>query len=126
MLKKLKGAWRVFMTPSCWMLNYPFDARWDTLLKGALIEHSFRPVYYFLSNEEDPHHVYLGPYKLWVTNHPYASFVPAKGPQVRASRITILEAHDKWVRDSLEAATRGAVVVRSIERGNILSKEISA
>lgn len=100
--------WRVLMTPSCWIQVNPYSAVWDRKLKEALRQHKFRAAFYLddepkyaaFANRKDEYSVWLGPYRLWLANHPYASFgLSFKGP--RPSRITILEAYDRMLEDLL-------------------------
>lgn len=43
----------------------------------------------------------LGDLTVWVTNHPYCSFHPSSGPEVLPRRVTTLDAHDKYLTDTL-------------------------
>ena len=99
---------RVLTTPSCWIQLGPYSTAWDTKLKRALAEHKFREAFYLddepafakHATKPDPYNIHLGPYRLWISNHPYGSFRKGTyGP--RARRITTLEAYDKMQEDLL-------------------------
>lgn len=84
---------RVLLTPGCWLQNGKYSAQWDTVLREALKLHRFTEINAFRAT--------LGPYQVWVANHPYASFTPPL-TTARPSRRTILMAHDKLIADLLE------------------------
>ena len=81
---------RVFLHPSCWLQNNGYSPIWDSILNQAMDRYKFtNPNAYYAS---------LGPMRLWITNHPYASFVcPITG--LRPKRSTILKAMDKLLKD---------------------------
>ena len=73
----------VLLNPACWVQNDdPFSPEWDAELK-ALIKAGVEPT------ENTGYEMKLGPYTIWIENHPYASFRCGK---FRPSRATILRA----------------------------------
>ena len=97
------GMFRVLFTPSCWIQNHQYSEDWDRRLRKLMMQHSFKPL--------DNYRAELGGIKMWIANHPYASFHIDEDNfriNVRARRITILEAGDKYIADSMERVTRSA------------------
>lgn len=93
--KKIKSWFRVLFTPSCWMQNESYSKEWEEELKELMDKHKFSSI--------GTHTAKLGEQEIWVANHPYSSFTPyPKHVGVRPSRATILEAHDKLIRDWLD------------------------
>jgi hypothetical protein len=87
---------RVFLTPSVWVQLYRYDERWDRALNELLERYDFTGIGECTAE--------LGPLKVWIVNHPYASMRPHQAGaylplDVRPSRATILRAGDQ-----LEAA----------------------
>lgn len=72
----------VICTPSCWIQNERFSREWDTELTW-LLDHGFR--FY----DATTYYALIGPYNVWIGNHPYASFTIDKW---RPSRRTVLRA----------------------------------
>lgn len=88
----------IFM-PEYWIMNYKYSPEWDKKLNALLDEYTF-------VESKTMHNsvVYLGGIAMWVANYPYASFMPFGAKYVgtatfRASRLTILKAHNKYKRD---------------------------
>ena len=80
---------RVLLTPRCWLQNDRYSPLWDAKLNELMERHHFKP-------EHTRHYAMLGTAKVWVSNHPYASFTYGK---LRPRRITILRAMDKLRQD---------------------------
>lgn len=72
----------VLLTPGCWLQNDPYSREWDRELTW-LIDHGHKFVRMGRYNAQ------IGPYEVWVSNHPYASFTI---DAVRPRRATILRA----------------------------------
>jgi hypothetical protein len=89
----VKDALAVFFTASCWSQNHPYSALWDARLNRLLREFHFTDI--------TEHTAKLGDYKIWIDNHPYASFTPyGMGvPEVRPRRATILRAYKQLLAD---------------------------
>lgn len=104
----LKQWWRVLTTPSCWMQLNTYSAVWDRKLMEAMRHHKFRPAFYLddepayaeYAKKRDAYNVWLGNYRIWISNHPYGSFRLGVY-SARPRRITILEAYDKMQEDLL-------------------------
>lgn len=86
----MRGFFRVLFTPSCWVQNESYNASWDAALNQLMKEHKFTNASIYEAN--------LGTNRIWITNHPYASFV-CPITKSRPKRITILSAMDKLVKD---------------------------
>lgn len=69
--------------PDYWLMNNRFNKEWDDELKSLLDNYSFR--------NTGGHYADLGDTKIWVSNHPYASFTK-DGNDKRPSRLTIWRA----------------------------------
>lgn len=81
-------------------MNYKYSKEWDLRLNQLMNEHSFTRI--------SDHSAYLGDTELWISNHPYASFVEMgetflirDDQRVRASKLTIYKAHKKLEQDKL-------------------------
>ena len=81
-------------------MNYRYSKEWDLRLNQLMNEHNFTRI--------SDHSAYLGDTELWISNHPYASFVEMgetflirDDQRVRASRLTIYKAHKKLEQDKL-------------------------
>ena len=92
---------RVLFTPGCWLQQNFYSAEWDAELRQHI--QSNRP---FLLICE--YTAKIGGRDVWISNHPYASFslMITKGNYYRLTgfrpkRITMLEAHDKLMSDTL-------------------------
>ena len=90
-----RGWLRVLSTPKCWIQIHPYSAEWDRKLRVLLDEHDFVNI--------GPHRADLGGVDIWIANRPYGSMYPPE-LSIRASRITTLEACDKFVVDAVEAS----------------------
>ena len=89
---------RVLRTPRCWLQNELYSAQWEKRLGQLAMDNNFV--------REGGHIARLDTTRIWISNHPYASFVPiiegtvcTKLP-VRPRRATILKAMDKLVKDT--------------------------
>ena len=98
--KDLKLRLKIFFNLSYSTMNYKYSKEWDLRLNQLMNEHSFTRI--------SDHSAYLGDTELWISNHPYASFVEMgetflirDDQRVRASRLTIYKAHKKLEQDKL-------------------------
>lgn len=98
-MNTLTGFFRVLLTPTCWLQNNDFCPEWDSVLNDAMARFKFKKI--------SPYRATLGPYQVWISNHPYASFSPLtpcdpwiRDWNARPRRITILRAHDKLRADT--------------------------
>jgi|LakMenEpi03Aug12_release.lakeMendotaPanAssembly.Ray.scaffolds.fasta_scaffold18638_3 hypothetical protein len=82
---------KIFFNPSYWIMNYPYSAEWDKELNDLMGEHDFK--------KHSDYYSFLGDKKIWVQNHPYASFT--RDCQ-RPSRITIYKANEKLKSDRVK------------------------
>lgn len=78
----------VIVHPGYWLQNEQYSAIWDEQLKKLLATHKFK--------NYDRYNASLGGLRIWVSNHPYASFT---FKHVRPKRTTILKAHRQLMRD---------------------------
>lgn len=85
----------VLVHPGYWLLNTPYSEIWDAQLKKLLAKHTFK--------DYDGYNASLGGLRIWVSNHPYASFT---FNHVRPKRSTIRKAHQKLIRDIIIEATQ--------------------
>jgi spore maturation protein CgeB len=98
--KDLKLRLKIFFNLSYSSMNYRYSKEWDLRLNQLMNEHNFTRI--------SDHSAYLGDTELWISNHPYASFVEMgetflirDDQRVRASRLTIYKAHKKLEQDKL-------------------------
>lgn len=98
--KDLKLRLKIFFNLSYSTMNYKYSKEWDLRLNQLMNEHSFTRI--------SDHSAYLGDTELWISNHPYASFVEMgetflirDDQRVRASKLTIYKAHKKLEQDKL-------------------------
>jgi len=99
--KDLKLRLKIFFNPKYSAMNYKYSKEWDLRLNQLMNEHSFTGI--------SDYSAYLGDTELWISNHPYASFVEMgrsffltfDDNRVRASRLTIYKAHKKLEQDKL-------------------------
>lgn len=89
---------RFVFKPSYWMMLNPFSKSWDDQLNELM------QTEYFI--RETMHTAKIGGVVVWISNHPYCSFTPHRGPNVRPSRATIERAHEKFVTDTLRRSVR--------------------
>ena len=76
------------LNPKYWLMNEPYNEDWDKVLNDLLDKHNF--------TEIDTYHATLGDARLWITNHPYASFVYMSDTVcVRPSKATLSKAYRK-------------------------------
>jgi len=87
---------RVLFTPSCWLQNNTYNAAFDKWLRARLADSNFENIGIY--------HATIGGVRLWVANHPYASFNLEEGVcgGYRPSRATVLEAMDALMIQRLE------------------------
>lgn len=81
----------IICRPSYWVQNNSLSIEWDRELTW-LLDHGF----HFRPIDGKKHEVQLGPYIVWIANHPYASF---RFRQLRPMRRTILRAYRQLVID---------------------------
>jgi hypothetical protein len=99
--KDLKLRLKIFFNPKYSAMNYKYSKEWDLRLNQLMNEHSFTGI--------SDYSAYLGDTELWISNHPYASFVEMgrsffltfDDNRVRASKLTIYKAHKKLEQDKL-------------------------
>jgi len=98
--KDFKIKLKIFFNPSYSSMNYKYSKEWDLRLNQLMNEHSFTGI--------SDYSAYLGDTELWISNHPYASFVEMgetflirDDQRVRASKLTIYKAHKKLEQDKL-------------------------
>lgn len=80
--------------PSYWCMLYPYSKEWDRKLNKLLDEERFKEISFCTA--------VLGTQKIWIANHPYASFTPYgiyDRIEVRSSRLTIKRARKKLLND---------------------------
>lgn len=109
---KIRETLDVLLHPSCWSQLNPFNAEWDRRLTW-LLDNGYR----FSSHEYLDARVYLGDYKIWIKNHPYASFHPI-GIDVRPRRATILRAHRIYLNDILPPFSAHTTPTNAVARLN--------
>lgn len=87
----------IICTPEYHHLAFPFSKKWDEKLNALMANHRF--IIQLKSNNV----VKLGNETIWVGAHPYISFTPyydlEKFCNVRPSRLTLLRAHRKLLKD---------------------------
>lgn len=94
LITMLNNTWVLFK-PRYWIMNDPVSKEWDSELNQLLDNHSFSFVSYRSDPDEiDTYNIMLGTNRLWIRNHPYASFVHTSMGR-RAKRSTILKAEHK-------------------------------
>ena len=100
MWDKIRGWIRVLLTPSCWIQIQPYAEAWDRKLSELMAKERFQPL--------DEYTAKIGPFTVWIGNHPYSSMTLYKGPgyELRPSRITVLRAHDKMLSDLVYEAEK--------------------
>jgi hypothetical protein len=78
-------------------MQNPYDKEWDDKLKRLLKNCNFTNI--------GAHSAILGNSKIWISNHPYASFTDYETPfstgSMRPSRLTILKANKKLKKDMI-------------------------
>lgn len=94
-LRRIADLLIALITPSCWLQNDPFCREWDEEL-SALLDAGER------FTNISAYEATIGGYRVWITNHPYASFTFRK---LRPRRTTILRAHRRLVRDSFSVVS---------------------
>lgn len=98
---KIKPFLRVLTNPSCWTQSDPYSEEWDEELNKAMESHTFEYTDEFVAR--------IGDLRVWISNHPYASFTPYSGgsffTEVRPKRYTILAAMDKLIKDTQKGET---------------------
>jgi len=79
--------------PACWLSQGRYSAEWDKELNRLLECDRFIKI--------DKFNATIGSVRVWIANHPYASFV-MEGMNVRPKRMTVYKAHKKLVREYFE------------------------
>jgi len=83
----------IFFHPSYWLMNNPYSREWDHELVRLMNNLKF--------TEINAYHATIGDKKVWIANHPYASFTfsqninPFEHTVSRPSRWTIYIARKK-------------------------------
>ena len=90
---KLSMLLRILTTPSCWIRNYAYSHAWDKELNALMDKYNFEPSTVAVAT--------LGPYTVWIENHPYASFHQYLPNTIKLlpSRATVFRAMDKLNAD---------------------------
>jgi hypothetical protein len=93
--------------PNYWLLSHSYSEKWDQELNKLLDENEF----VLVPRRSDNDHFYamLGGTKLWIKNHPFASFCDTDNPlgyYKRPSRKTLFRAYKKLKYDSMSPAQR--------------------
>lgn len=84
------------LRPIYWVMNESYDKHWDDKLTELLSKYEFRDI--------TNYHASLGDNRLWISNHPYASFVFDLRinddiiEEVRPSRYTLHIARKKLLK----------------------------
>mgnify|MGYP001470784326 CR=1 FL=1 len=98
MIDKILGWLFALAHPTYWLQLYEYSDAWDKMLSRYLKTETF--------SQFGSHTVRLGPFVIWIANHPYASMrcynCGKDGPRPR--RITIYRAWRKYQQDWLTAA----------------------
>jgi len=79
---------KVIFNPACWIQNHVYSKAWDMKLNELMETYTFK--------NNNGYHATLGNYEIWISNHPYASFLHNN---VRPKRKTILRAYNKLQMD---------------------------
>ena len=108
----MTNAWadvvRVLLCPACWLQNGSFSAEWDVALTDQLDRGvPFMPI------EFSQLRATIGPFEVWVGNHPYASFTCH---DLRPRRATVLRAHRAYCDSLFNGRTERAAHVAEIIR----------
>jgi hypothetical protein len=91
--------------PDYWQMNHEYCEKWDAELRQLMKEHDFKQLTenYGKIKHICSYQVKLGDRKIWVENHPYASFCDRShtelGKKKRPSRQTIYLAKKKLEED---------------------------
>lgn len=83
---------QVLFSPRYWVQAYPTDMAWDNAVRRLLETESFEKI--------SDRKATLGPYRVWISHHPYASFSP-ENMNVLPTRRTRLLAHKKLIQEFL-------------------------
>ena len=82
--------------PRYWAMNFKYSSKWDKELNVLLDEHTFD------ESKDNGRTAFLGGTLIWISNHPYASFLPFFGivrGKFRPSRLTIKKAYKKFIKE---------------------------
>ena len=92
-----------------WLMNNPYSREWNNQLNALLDSCVFE-------GGRPPYTANLGGVEIWIANYPYAAFSPYNPHlDVRPSRMTILRAHEHYLRDVLATRYTEDSVRRIIE-----------
>lgn len=80
--------------PHYWIMNKPFNDKWDKKLNLLMNEYNFEYISGYTAR--------LGGYEIWVENHPYSSFTLYPKAYYRPSRLTIQKAMKKYQNDVID------------------------
>ncbi len=94
MIRRIFDMITIAFNPNYWLMNYKYCDVWDKKLNKLMNENEF--VMYDMRYTCE-----LGDSVIWVSNHPYASFIEYNtfNKEVRASRLTIIKANRKFNYD---------------------------
>jgi hypothetical protein len=93
MIELIKDIVFTITHPSYWMMQDSYNKIWDRRLQELAEKNTF--------TKYDGYHVYLGDTMLWVANHPFAAFTPARRLNIRPSRRTIHKLYKKLLEEEL-------------------------
>ena len=93
-MKKLAEIFFVLTHPSYWLMNHTYSKEWEDVLMREVDLHGFVMV--------DRFEAKVGKLRVWIENHPYASFYQKNGIQVRPSRFNIKKLHDRLIADLIK------------------------
>lgn len=83
------------ITPRFWLMNNTYSGEWDKQLNHLLDSYTFE-------GGRPPYTTNLGGVEIWIANYPYADFSPYNPHlDIRPRRMTILRAHEHYLRDVL-------------------------
>ncbi len=82
----------ILLTPSIWVRPYTYSALWDAKLNHLMDYGEFVII--------DTFEATIGGVKVWIANHPYASFMPSSS-FIHPKRSTSLKAMKKLKADYL-------------------------
>ena len=106
-MKKLYEFLFFLLRPSFWVMNDPYNEKWDMKLNELMRKYIFK--------NKDNHEAKIGNAKVWIANHPYASFTcrdfPNKYFYGRPSRMTIYRARKKLMFETFENHKKNTIKI---------------
>ena len=91
LIKKLIDCLWVFIHPRFWLMNYPYEEKWEKFVQEAVLDGHFTDITEYTAK--------LNGVQVWINNYPYAAFTNYPSAQFRPARKTIYELRKKLVRD---------------------------